>query len=259
MHVWLQTAVVITAAMAALWAISLRIRDVSIVDLFWGTGFAVVALWTFFAAGEGGARSTALTAVVAAWGVRLSAYLAWRNLGKGEDRRYAAMRESYGARFGVISLFTVFVFQGALIWVVSLPVQWALVRAPDESLGAVQLVGLVIAAGGIIIESVADLQLARFKRAPDSRGKVMDRGLWRYSRHPNYFGDFLVWWGIFLLAFSPGSYPITAIGPAIMSIMLLRVSGVALLEKDIAERRPAYADYIRRTSAFVPLPPRTSG
>ncbi len=256
MYPWVETALVVAAAMFGLWLLSVRLRDVSIVDLFWGTGFVVVASWTCVRMGAYDVRSMLITSVVAVWGLRLSAYLTWRNWGHGEDRRYQAIRANYGPRFWWLSLFIVFGFQGALIWLVSLPVQWALV-APALPMTWLNWFGLGLAAAGIAIESTADAQMARFKADPASAGQVCDRGLWRYSRHPNYFGDCVVWWGLYLLAFSGAGYAWTAIGPVIMSVMLLRVSGVALLEKDIAERRPAYADYIRRTSAFVPLPPRS--
>jgi len=251
-------AAIILGAMFALWLASLRLRDASIVDIFWGFGFVVVA-WTGFAlAGhEGpGPRPLLLTALVTVWGLRLTVYLAWRNLGKGEDHRYQAMRERFGPRFGLISLPLVFLLQGLLILVVSLPIQWSHAHHGPATLGVLDALGLASFALGFAFESVGDWQLARFKADPANRGRVMDRGLWRYTRHPNYFGDFMVWWGLFLVAAATGQATWTVLGPVVMSVLLLRVSGVTLLEASLRRRRPAYADYVRRTSAFVPWPPK---
>jgi steroid 5-alpha reductase family enzyme len=248
---------VIATAMLLLWFASLRLRDASIVDVFWGTGFAVAA-WT--AALATGAlaldrpRALAALGAVTVWGLRLSWHLFGRNVGHGEDRRYQAMRASHGERFGIVSLFTVFLLQGALVVLVSLPVQ-AAVAAPPAALGGLDLAGLALFAAGFLFEAVGDAQLQRFKADPASRGQVMDRGLWRYTRHPNYFGDAVLWWGLGLLGAAAGA-PWTLVSPAIMTFLLVRVSGVALLERDIGDRRPGYRAYVARTSAFVPWLPR---
>ncbi|WP_428264236.1 DUF1295 domain-containing protein [Haliangium sp.] len=249
------------AIMALLWLLSLPLRNASIVDIFWGVGFVVVAWLSYVYAGRNGATpSLLLPLMTTAWGLRLAGYLAWRNLGKGEDYRYRSMRKHIGPRFWWVSLFSVFALQGVLIGVVSLPIQAGLLAPAGD--GVSWLCGAGIAAWlvGVGFETVGDLQLARFKADPANRGQVMDRGLWRYTRHPNYFGDFMVWWGLYLVAVSDIdrllSIGWTAIGPAIMSVLLLRVSGVTLLEKTITDRRPGYADYIRRTSAFFPRPPK---
>jgi steroid 5-alpha reductase family enzyme len=245
----LATLVVIACAVTALWLLSVLVRDASIIDIFWGAGFALVG-WTAVSFGRGEPLAASL---VTLWGLRLAGYLAWRNLGKGEDRRYQTWREASGRWFWLKSLVSVFWLQGALMFVVSLPIQLA--GAGEHGLWSRALgVGLFMV--GLMFESVADLQLALFKRRPESAGKVMDQGLWRYSRHPNYFGDFLVWWGLFLVSFTGWEQAWTAIGPAVMSVLLLKVSGVSLLESSIEDRRPAYADYKRRTSAFFPRPPR---
>jgi steroid 5-alpha reductase family enzyme len=247
---------VVLGLVTALWGVSLAVRDSSIVDVFWGSGFVVIA-WVGFALGDGsGTRSWLLALLVTAWGLRLSVYLARRNLGKGEDRRYAEMRRRHGGRWPLRSLFVVFWLQGALMWVVSLPVQVAMTDPTPAGLGALDWIGLAVWAIGLAFESVGDRQLARFKADPANRGKVMDRGLWRYTRHPNYFGDFCVWWGIWLVALATGGAWWTVVGPAVMSFLLIRVSGVAMLERSIAKRREGYEDYVRRTSAFFPLPPR---
>ncbi len=245
----------IAALMGATWLVSILIRDASIVDLVWGLGFVVVA-WVGYIRGEIDTltdRQSLLLILVTVWGLRLSAYLAWRNIGSGEDFRYQAMRRRAGSRFPLISLFTVFGLQGILMWVVSLPVQVGM--QIDRSLGILAGVGTVLCAIGVFFETVGDLQLARFKKDPDSAGKVMDRGLWRYTRHPNYFGDFMVWWGLFLIAADGGAWW-TFVGPAVMTALLMRYSGAGLLEKTIGERRPGYREYARRTNAFFPGAPR---
>ncbi len=255
-------AAVVTGAMVLLWLVSLAARDASIVDIFWGPGFVLVA-WTVFAwvtahdlPDGGGARRLLLAALVTVWGLRLGIYLGRRNLGKGEDYRYVAMREKARGRFWIISLGKVFLLQGLLMWVVSLPLQGGQLPSTPDGLGPLALAGAAVWAIGLFFESLGDWQLARFKSDPANRGRVMDRGLWRYTRHPNYFGDFLVWWGLYLVALEGHGTWWTVAGPLLMSFLLLRVSGVAMLEKTIATRRPGYEQYVRRTSAFFPLPPR---
>jgi steroid 5-alpha reductase family enzyme len=250
------TFIVTALAMFALWLVSLALKDASIVDVFWGPGFALIGI-TAWNLGEGGHpdRAALSTLLVAIWGLRLGTYLLWRNWGSGEDPRYQAMRRFWGDRFGRVSLFTVFGLQAALMWFVSLPVQ--IVHVSGQSgLGLLDGLGVALFATGLLFESVGDFQLARFRADPASRGKVMDLGLWRYTRHPNYFGDSLAWWGLFTIALATPLGPFTLLSPALMTFLLLRISGVALLERSIAKRRPDYVDYARRTSAFIPMPPR---
>ncbi|MFO0756209.1 MAG: DUF1295 domain-containing protein [Byssovorax sp.] len=248
------SALAIGAALFLLWLLSLRLRDSSIVDIFWGLGFAIIAWVTLLTRGGAPPRSRLAVGLTTLWGLRLASYLAWRNIGKGEDPRYVAMRRHHGDRWPLRSLFIVFGLQGVLMWIVSLPVQ-AAVRAPEPAaLGPLDMAGAALVIVGVLFEGVGDLQLARFKGDPQNRGKVMDRGLWRYTRHPNYFGDFVVWWGLFAIAAAAGAWW-TAIGPLLMSVLLLRVSGVTLLEKSM-RARPGYEAYVRRTSAFFPWPPR---
>ncbi|MBM3666254.1 MAG: DUF1295 domain-containing protein [Actinobacteria bacterium] len=247
---------VVLALMTALWAPSVALRDSSIVDIFWGSGFVVIA-WVGFALGEGSHdRSLLLAALVTVWGLRLSIHLAVRNLGKGEDPRYTRMRRRHGDRWPLRSLFVVFWLQGALMWVVSLPVQVAMSDPTPAGLGALDYAGAALWLVGFAFESIGDRQLARFKADPANRGEVMDRGLWRYTRHPNYFGDFCVWWGIWLVALASGGAWWTVVGPVVMSLLLIRVSGAALLERSLSDSRPGYADYVARTSGFIPMPPR---
>ncbi len=249
------TAALIAIAMLALWLVSLALRDVSIVDVFWGLGFVMVAHWVRATTAGYPPRAWLVTLLVTAWGVRLGAYLLWRNWGGGEDYRYQAMRRHYGPRFAFVSLGVVFALQGALMWLVSLPVQVAVSSPAPDRLGWLDALGTLLVLVGLAFEAVGDLQLARFKRDPANRGRVMDRGLWRYTRHPNYFGDALVWWGLFCFAFTTPAHAWTAIGPVIMTYLLTRLSGVPLLEKKLARTRPGYAEYVARTSSFVPLPP----
>ena len=202
-----------------------------------------------------GPRGILLLALTTIWGVRLAAYLTWRNWGEEEDRRYRKMREAHGSRFIFISLFTVFGLQAVLLWIISLPLQVAMGSPESAYLHWYDGLGILLWVIGMFFESVGDWQLARFKSDPAHQGKVLDQGLWKYTRHPNYFGDFCVWWGLFLIAIFGGA-AWTFFSPLLMSFLLLKVSGVTLLEKDISERRPEYQHYQRRTSAFFPWPPR---
>ncbi len=246
----------VVALMFATWVVSLIRHDASLVDIVWGSAFVLVAGVVGLLGDGAGARRALLFVMVAIWGIRLSAYLAWRNLGHGEDYRYQAMRKKYGDRFPLVSLVVVFGLQAVLVFVVSLPVQLTATAAHPPGLGLLAAVGVVLWMVGVGFETVGDAQLGRFKADPANKGQVMDRGLWRYTRHPNYFGDFCVWWGIFAVAAETGPGRWGVVGPLVMSFLLIRVSGVAMLEKTIGKRRPGYAEYIARTSAFFPRPPR---
>lgn len=256
MTVTLVAAAAVAAVMLATWGIATWRRDVSLVDIVWGPSFAVVATVGLLVGDGSGARRVLLAAMVGLWGLRLGAYLAWRNLGHGEDKRYRKMRERVGERFWLVSLVTVFGLQGLLVLVVSLPVQLAAGAEEPEGLGPLAVVGLAVWLVGVAFEAVGDAQLARFKADPANEGEVMDRGLWAWTRHPNYFGDACAWWGTFLVAAEAAPARWGVVGPIVMTVLLLRVSGVSLLERDIGERRPGYADYVRRTSAFLPRPPK---
>ncbi len=248
----LAAAAAVAATALAFWLASLRLRDASIADVAWGLLFVIVA-WVGFAVGEGGFAMLLAALLTTAWGLRLAFHIGRRNRRHGEDRRYGAMRARRPDRFWIWSLFGVFLLQGLIALFVSLPLQS--LAASAGAIGPLVLAGAALMLVGLGFEAVGDAQLSAFKQDPDSRGQVMDRGLWRYTRHPNYFGDAVVWWGLWLLAVGGGAGWWTAIGPALMTYLLLRVSGVAMLESDIAGRRPGYADYVRRTSAFVPRPP----
>ena len=247
----------VIATTTCLWLVSLVRRDASIVDPFWGMGFILVT-WFALASvpqSQSVGRSWLLVALTTIWGGRLSVYLLRRNWGHGEDRRYRAMREYHGPRFWWVCLLTVFLLQGIILWIVSLPIQATMVAVSTRPAGWLDLAGLASWSIGLFFEAVGDSQMARFQADPDNAGRVIDRGLWRLTRHPNYFGDFCVWWGLYLIACAGGS-AWTIFSPLLMSFLLLKVSGVTLLEKTITDRRPEYAAYQSRTSPFFPWPPR---
>lgn len=247
---FLAAAAAIFVAVTLVWLLSIRLRDVSIVDIFWGLGF-VICVWIYRALGpDATPRQLLVAALVTLWGVRLAAYIGWRH--DGEDYRYRAMRERVGDGFIAWSYGRVFLLQGLLVLLISTPL---LLLQTREAFGGWRWsdgLGLGLFVIGFFFEAVGDWQMARFKADPNNRGKVLDRGLWALTRHPNYFGDAAIWWGFyaFALAVPGGIYTLPSV--LLMTLLLLKVSGVALLEKTIVERRPAYRDYIERTSAFIP-------
>ncbi|MGI9291107.1 MAG: DUF1295 domain-containing protein [Gammaproteobacteria bacterium] len=244
----------VVTIMIVLWLISVYLRNVSIIDLFWGPVIAVAGVVYWSGLEQPSLRANILLLCVLAWALRLGVYLFARNSGKPEDRRYVDMRKRNDPGFWWKSLYLVFLLQAVLAWIISFAVYGGM--QGDAALGVIDYVGLVLFVYGFVWETAADWQLANFLRTAGGQGKVMDRGVWRYSRHPNYFGEFCLWWGFWLLAFGAGAWW-TIFSPLLLSLFLLKVSGVSLLESDISERRPAYADYIRKTSAFIPMPPRT--
>lgn len=238
--------------MLLVWLGSVFLENVSIIDLFWGPAVAVAGTVYWLWADAPGTRGTLILVLVWLWALRLGIYLTSRNAGKPEDRRYADMRRRHDPGFWLKSLVLVFALQAVLAWIISLPLFGAM--HGDAPLGLVDYLGAAVFLFGLTWESLADLQLARFLRNRTSKDAVLDTGVWRYSRHPNYFGEFALWWGLWLIAAAGGAWW-TIISPLLLSFLLLKVSGVAMLEKDIAERRPAYRDYIRKTSAFFPRLP----
>jgi len=253
----LGAAVAVASLMLATWAVSLVVRDASIVDLVWGAGFVLVAWVARWLGGSDAPHAWLLVVLATLWGVRLTAHLARRNLGKGEDFRYVRMREKHGERFPLVSLGTVFGLQGVLMWVVALPLQLGQ-RPGDRGIGPLAVLGVVLWTLGASFEAVGDRQLARFRRDPANAGRVLDTGLWAWTRHPNYFGDACVWWGIALVAADAGAW-VGLLGAAVMNVLLVRVSGAALLERSLRRTKPGYADYVARTPRFVPRPPRRRG
>ena len=254
-HAMLVSAVAILALMLCTWVLSVLVKNASIVDIVWGLGFVLVA-WVVRVSADGNdARQWLLTTMVSVWGLRLGGYLFWRNHGNGEDFRYRAMRKHYGPKFPIISLATVFGLQGVLMFVVSLPVQLGQADATPD-VGPIAYAGVALWLVGLFFEVVGDAQLARFKANPANSGTVMNTGLWRYTRHPNYFGDACIWWGIGIVAAETGSGAWGLIGSLVMTVLLRRVSGVTLLEKSLVKRREGYNEYVARTSPFIPRPPK---
>ena len=244
--------------MFALWLLSLYLRDASIVDMFWGPGFGIIAVASLLLTDGYEPRRLLLTTMAVVWGARLGIYIFLRNSGHGEDFRYVEMRRSHGDRFWWVSLFTVFGLQAVLMWFISLPLQLAQLAELPDRLTWIDGVGLLLWLIGLAFESIGDWQMARFKSDPSNRGKVFDGGLWRYTRHPNYFGDAVVWWGHWLVAAATPIGRWTVLSPALMTFFLRRVSGVTLLESTMS-KRPGYREYVQRTSPFLPRPPRGTG
>jgi len=239
-----------------LWLLSLRLRDVSIVDIFWGPGVAGVvdiAAWLGHASGP---RTAAVLVLVNLWALRLAAYIWTRHshVQGGEDHRYGAMRTKFGPNWWWISLVQVFLLQAILIWFVPAPLV-AAVLFSWKAMGWLDYCGIAVAALAIVFEAIADLQLASFRADPANKGKVMEHGLWGWSRHPNYFGEAVLWWGFFAIGFAASHMLWLILSPLLITFLLLQVSGISLMEGKINERRPGYADYKRRVSAFVPWPP----
>jgi steroid 5-alpha reductase family enzyme len=245
-------AAVLTLAFAT-WVLSVAKRNVAIVDSVWSLMFILEAGIYVFGSPAPSARGLLVVVLVSIWGLRLALHITVRSWGHGEDRRYQAIRARNEPGFAFKSLYLVFVLQAVMAWIIALPLLGAAIGS--RPLGLLDAVGAALWLLGFVFEAGGDWQLNRFKANPSNRGKVMDRGLWRWTRHPNYFGDFCVWWGFYAIALSAGAWW-SVVGPLLMSVLLMRVSGVTLLEKDIGERRPKYADYIRRTNAFFPGRPK---
>lgn len=242
--------------MTLVWVLSLIVRNASIVDVFWGIGFIAIGIIVFLLSAGDGLLSILVLVLVVVWGLRLAIHIGVRNWGKGEDWRYRKWRDEAGSAFWWRSYFKVFLLQGATMALVALPVTLSISGADRPGLRALQIAGVALWAVGFAFEAIGDEQLRRFKRNPTNAGNVMDRGLWHYTRHPNYFGESLIWWGFFLIAAPTQFGPWSVVSPALMTFLLVRVSGARMLESGLKSRKPAYAEYIRRTSAFIPWPPR---
>jgi steroid 5-alpha reductase family enzyme len=239
-----------------LWLLSLVKKDASIIDIFWSWGFVLLA-WIYRSQVPlESFRQTLVPILVTIWGIRLSLYILWRNWGEDEDYRYAAMRAKYGSNFPILSLGIVFWLQGVLFWLVAMPLLQVQIGRHPGGWTWLDAVALILFGVGIFFETVGDMQLAAFKADPANRGKVLDSGLWRYTRHPNYFGDATVWWGLSCFALATSGSLWTLVSPLLMTFLIIKVSGVALLEKGLGDTKPKYRDYVRSTSAFFPWPPR---
>jgi steroid 5-alpha reductase family enzyme len=237
------------------WWVSLRLRDAAIVDVFWAFGFALIALvCAGLRAPDVDVRGLLLVGLALVWSARLGAHMVARRRGRPEDFRYAAMRAYHGEQFGRRSLVRVFLLQAVIQWVISLPLQLPLLWPGPTSLGALDYLGLTLFVIGLAIEATADWQLERFRADPAQHGRVLQTGLWRYSRHPNYLGEAVLWWGIGLCASASAAGWLCLVSPALLTFLLLRVSGVPLLEQGLRERLPGYAAYAERTPALLPWP-----
>ena len=251
-----QASSIILILVTLLWIWSIFIKNVSIVDIFWGLGFVVVNTFYVFMSGELNARKIVILTLVCIWGFRLAIYLAKRNIGKGEDFRYQEFRQNYGPkRYWWFSYFQTFLLQGVLIMIISLPLLGVNYNNSNGNLQILDYLGISIWLIGFIFESVGDFQLSNFKKDSKNKGKILHTGLWKYTRHPNYFGDSAVWWAYGIFSIAAGSYW-QAIGAVIMTLIILKISGVSLLEKTLKETKPQYKEYIEKTSSFIPWFPK---
>jgi steroid 5-alpha reductase family enzyme len=256
LSIYLYLGLIILGLMTLLWLVSLALKNSSIVDIFWGTGFVITTWAVFLLAPEGFAtRKLLLSILVTIWGLRLSIYILTRNRGKPEDFRYQVWRKAAGASWWWRSFFKVFFLQGVLMWVISAPLLAAQINPKPDQLTWLDVLAVVVWLVGFFFETVGDWQLARFKADPAHKGKVLRTGVWRYTRHPNYFGDATQWWAYYLIALAAGGWW-TIFSPLIMTILLLRVSGVSLLEKTLKVEKPGYKEYVETTSEFIPWFPR---
>ncbi|MCE1200195.1 MAG: DUF1295 domain-containing protein [Marinilabiliales bacterium] len=242
--------------MTLVWLVSIPLRNVSIVDSFWGIGFVVlVTYYSLFSEGND-SRKLLMQILVTLWGLRLSLYLSWRNWGKGEDFRYQEFRKQYGAeRYWWISFFQTFLLQGILMWLISSTLLGTMWGESSSHLNGLDYLGIGVWLIGFYFEVVGDLQLARFKSRPENKCKVLNSGLWKFTRHPNYFGDAAVWSGYALICLAAGNY-YSILGSVLMILLIIKVSGVALLERTLVETKPAYREYIEKTSSFLPWIPK---
>jgi steroid 5-alpha reductase family enzyme len=256
MTLFLQAALIILVLVTLLWIWSIIIKNVSIVDIFWGFGFVVVNTFYVFMSGELNTRKMLILTLVGFWGLRLAIYLAWRNIGKGEDFRYKEFRRNYGPkRYWWFSFFQAFLLQGVLIMIVSLPLLGINSSSSSGDLNLLDYFGIVVWLIGFTFEAGGDFQLARFKRNFANKGKVLNTGFWKYTRHPNYFGDSAVWWAYAIFSIAAGSYW-QIIGSIVMTLLIIKISGVALLEKTLNNTKPHYREYIQKTSSFFPWFPK---
>lgn len=252
---FLATSAAILTMMVWLWVWSLFVKNSSIVDIFWGLGFAFITWLVFMVTPQGFLPRRQLVAVlVTIWGLRLALHIGLRSLGKPEDFRYAKWREQHGSRWWWISLFQVFLLQGLLMWIIFAPLIAAQTSGFPAILTPLDMIGVLLWLVGFLFESISDLQLMLFKAIPSNRGKLLTSGLWKHTRHPNYFGEAVLWWGYYVIALAAGGWW-TIFSPILMTYLLLKVSGVAMLEQTM-KTKPGYEEYMVRTSAFFPWFPR---
>jgi len=255
-EIWISSFLFVMLFLTALWVVSVLIKNASIVDPFWGTGFIIITVFSLYQMNHFHPRVLLTTGLVSIWGLRLSIYLLLRNTGHGEDPRYQNFRKHFGEkRYWWFSFFQVFLLQGVLMSIVSLPLIGVIATPEQPPLGYFDLLFTLVWLVGFTFETVGDYQLSRFKKNKDNIGKVMDVGLWHYTRHPNYFGNSVIWWSLGFFGIVFGNF-FVVIGPLLMTFLLVKVSGVGLLEKTLKRTKPKYVDYVKNTSAFLPWFPK---
>ena len=237
-----------------LWFSTLKIKRADFIDIYWGPSFFFSALLIFFLNNNFTLANFIVLILVGIWGIRLALYLFFRNIKKDEDKRYVKIRASIG---NIGLYFITYMIQVVLIGLVSLPIQVLIIQTETANLNFISLIGIIIALSGVVIESIADFQMSNFKLIPNNKGKLMDKGLWQFSRHPNYFGDSLFWWGVFILSYGYTSNLLIAISPVIMTYFLINISGVSLLERQIKHKKEGYEEYINSTSSFILMPKKS--
>ena len=242
--------------MTIVWVVSLRLRDASIVDIVWGPAIALTTWIYMLNAVTTTDRQFVVVGLIHLWAIRLVTHLARRNWGQPEDKRYQNMRKKRGPSFRWTSLVIVFWLQAGIAWLISFPLLVSIQASSTTPLNWLDGLGLTLFSVGLIFETVADWQLVHFQAKPLNAGCVCDRGLWRYTRHPNYFGEALLWWGVWCFAAMSIGALWTIVSPILLTTLLLKVSGVSLLEQTLTDTKPAYSDYIARTSAFLPWFPK---
>ena len=251
-QLYYQASFLIFILVTILWIWSVYLKDVSIVDIFWGLGFVILNIFYVFNSGDLNSRKILLLVLVSVWGLRLSIYLAYRNIGKGEDFRYQEFRRKFGPkRYWWFSYFQAFLLQGALMILISSTLLGMSFSSQPTTLSTLDYIGIGIWLIGFIFEAGGDYQLMRFKKNTNNKGNVLTTGFWKYTRHPNYFGDAAVWWSYAIFSISAGAYW-QIIGSILMTLLIINISGVTLLEKSLKQTKTAYSDYIDKTSSFFP-------
>ena len=251
-QLYYQASFLIFILVTILWIWSVYLKDVSIVDIFWGLGFVILNIFYVFNSGDLNSRKILLLVLVSVWGLRLSIYLAYRNIGKGEDFRYQEFRRKFGPkRYWWLSYFQAFLLQGALMILISITLLGMSFTSQLKTLSTLDYIGIGIWLIGFVFEAGGDYQLMRFKKNTNNKGTLLITGFWKYTRHPNYFGDAAVWWSYGIFSISAGAYW-QVIGSILMTFIIIKISGVTLLEKSLKQTKTAYSDYVDKTSSFFP-------
>lgn len=255
-QIYIQGLLIITAFFTLIWVLSVYLKNAGIVDIFWGLGFVLVNGFYFFSTSGLSPLKAITFALVTIWGLRLSAHIFFRNLGKPEDYRYQEFRRNYGEkRYWWFSFFQVFLLQGSLAWLISAPLLAISYYSAEKTIVPLAVLGIMVWIVGFTFEAGGDWQLKKFKSNPENKGKLLTSGFWKYTRHPNYFGDAAVWWGIAILSGATGCW-LPVFSAVLMNWLLLRVSGVAMLERTLIKTKPGFEDYIKQTNAFLPWFPK---